>query len=280
MPRASVRAEVVNPGGLRVPPTEFRLFRAGVNESTKGSFLLDSQALAGVMEDYRRRGVDVNLDYDHQSLNPGVQAPAAGWCSLEMRDGELWAVNVRWTDKARAYLEAGEFRYFSPCFDADPETGRIRSLINVAITNVPALFQIEALVAAGAVSPNGRYDSMTTNERINNMIEKIRSLADGPNPDRYIEMAEREIDRALLLRSVKMSAVPENGMSSRTAATLSAWKKEVTRLTGKEFDAHNPHQEQSRVAASALRPEEDRIRIAAGVTVEQWLAYTPPARQW
>lgn len=134
-------------------PSEFRIFRSGENETTKGTFLFDSDSAASVMSEYEAHGIDVMLDYDHASLDtlasrdPAQAGKAAGWCRLEVRAGELWAVNVRWTEHAADALRAKEWRYMSPAFAADRE-GRIVSLLNVAITNLPATRRLEPLVAA------------------------------------------------------------------------------------------------------------------------------------
>lgn len=59
----------------------------------------------------------IPVDYDHQigktEINgqPGI---AAGWFSeFEVRDNGIWGL-VEWTDKAKAHLDAKEYRYLSP----------------------------------------------------------------------------------------------------------------------------------------------------------------------
>lgn len=135
----------------RVPPREFRLFRAGENETTKGTFLFDDRSAQAVMAQYRAHGIDLMVDYDHASLDVGVDPAlsgrAAGWFELEVRDGELWAVNVRWTPAAAAALADGEWRFMSPAFEVDEEM-RVVRVLNVAITNMPATRRLTPLVAA------------------------------------------------------------------------------------------------------------------------------------
>lgn len=136
----------------RDPPKEFRIFRAGANETTKGVFLFDEESQKTVMAAFARHGADVPIDYEHKMLDwlaPAEDMKAAGWFTPEVRDGDLWAVNVRWTSKAAAHLRDGEWRYMSPAFTTG-EDGRIVELINVALTNLPATHQLEALVAASA----------------------------------------------------------------------------------------------------------------------------------
>lgn len=137
-------------GEDRTVPTEFRIFAAGANPSDKGTFVFDGAAAKAVMDAYAAKAVPLTMDYEHMALSdPPVPAPAAAseW-TPEVRNGELWATGIKWTDKARAMLAAGEYRLFSPAFFHDPKTMRVLRIINVALTNTPALNGIAPLVAA------------------------------------------------------------------------------------------------------------------------------------
>ena len=96
-----------------------------------------------LIDDAESRATDYPIDYEHQILESktnGQPAPAAGWFRrLEARDDGLYAVDVRWTPRARQMIEAGEYRYISPVFSYDKTTGRITRLLMAAITNNPAL---------------------------------------------------------------------------------------------------------------------------------------------
>lgn len=137
------------------PPTEFRIFAAGWNDTSNGRFLFDDKAAEAVLTAYAEQGNDLPLDYDHAMLDdaprdPASAARAAGWFNLEVRSGELWAVNVRWTPPAAEALGQKEWRYYSPAFKVEPKSSRVTKLVNVALTNLPATKNMEPLVAAGA----------------------------------------------------------------------------------------------------------------------------------
>lgn len=139
----------------RVPPTEFRIFTAGVVSTTKGVFLFDDKAAVAVMTAYQEHGADIPVDYDHMMLDPFAPmggGKAAGWLKLEMRSGELWAADVRWTPAGADCLKNAEYRYISPAFYTDDE-GRMSRLINVALTNLPATHGLDPLVAANQKTP-------------------------------------------------------------------------------------------------------------------------------
>jgi hypothetical protein len=141
------------------PPAEFRIFAAGAFETSKGQFIFDKEACSSVLAAHKDQGIDLMLDYDHASLDSGTPDPsqsgkAAGWFDLEVRNGELWAVNVRWTPPAREAIARKEWRYMSPAFKAS-EDGHVLELLNVALTNMPATKRLTPLVAASA-STRGR----------------------------------------------------------------------------------------------------------------------------
>lgn len=146
-------------------PTEFRLFKKGWNVTENGKFLFDDKAAKAVMAAYQSWGVDLMIDLEHQSLEVEGGAPdptardARGWCKLELRDGELWACDVKWTADGVSRLSEKRQRYISPAFEADPKTKRVLKMINVAITAMPATHKTPALIAAsisggGAMDPN------------------------------------------------------------------------------------------------------------------------------
>ena len=109
-------------------------------------FEVDPESLADMVKAFAARGTDLVIDYEHQSLSGG-QAPAAGWIKdLEVREDGLWA-QVEWTSQAEGYLKQREYRYFSPVLRLDPATRRPQELMNVALTNIPAIQGINPVVA-------------------------------------------------------------------------------------------------------------------------------------
>ncbi len=153
--------EIPKVEGAAVPPTEFRLFFKGENYTTKGTFLFDEKSAEKIIDIWQSRGIDLMGDYEHMSLvEPPIIAPASTRkFDIEVRDGELWAVHIDWTEKAAGYISAGEYRYFSAAFDVDPETMQIVRLLNFALTNLPAADKIDPLVqariAARSYDPEG-----------------------------------------------------------------------------------------------------------------------------
>ncbi len=107
----------------------------------RGPFFVENAAEI-VAETMKRAGSkQIPVDYDHQidhATKNGQPAPAAGWISkFESRDNGIWGL-VEWTDRARAYLSAKEYRYLSPVLNNN-EKGEVICIRRAALTNKPAL---------------------------------------------------------------------------------------------------------------------------------------------
>lgn len=170
------------------PPTEFRLFKAGANETTKGTFLFDATAADAVMAAAAQRdGVDYPIDLEHLSLEStdsrGFDPDARGWFCLAVRNGELWAVNVRWTPDGQRRLSERTQRYVSPAFTVDDED-RVTEIVNVALVAMPATHGTPALVAANrrshaTMSKTAKDIKTQLAVRVALARQKITKLADG-----------------------------------------------------------------------------------------------------
>ncbi len=149
-------------------PSELRLFKVGPNPSVKGTFLWDEKAADAVMRKYRAMGRGITWDYDHAALRkdstqPDQTAKSAGICDLELRNGELWCVRIRWVKAAKDAIEAGEWPFYSPAFNTEiDKEGNKRPtwLISIALTGNPALHDLSELTEAASAL----YESMLVAE--------------------------------------------------------------------------------------------------------------------
>lgn len=114
-------------------------------KSAKGEFDVDGESFAAMKAQIAQRGVDLVVDYEHQTLT-GKQAPAAGWVKeLFLDDGQIKA-RVEWTDRAKAYLANREYRYLSPVITVRKADNKAMGLHSIALTNTPAIEHMEAIV--------------------------------------------------------------------------------------------------------------------------------------
>jgi phage I-like protein len=144
----------LGPAAAETPPREFRIFKAGWNVTTKGSVLFDEQAARDVMAAYTEQGTDQIVDLEHLSLDEDAEKfrtdakDARAHYRLELRNGELWATDVRWAPDGERRLREKTQRYISPAMFYHRETRRIVDLVNCALVSMPATHGAEALVAA------------------------------------------------------------------------------------------------------------------------------------
>jgi phage I-like protein len=146
-------------------PTEFLLLRGGENDSEKGTIIFDAESAASVMASQTARDVDLMVDLEHLSLDPSsprYDPDARAWYRVEVRDGDLYAINARWTDDGKRRLREKTQRYISPACFLD-KNDRVLKLVNVALTSMPALHGAPALVAARIDSASAKAYSVISN---------------------------------------------------------------------------------------------------------------------
>lgn len=168
---------------------EIQLFPAGEFRAADGrpkglsSWRIDATLAAALIAEVDARTNDLVLDYEHQTMltaENGQPAPAAGWFkSLEWRAGDgLYAIDVRWTERATAMIEAGEYRYISPVFAYDKKTGAVLRLVNAALTNNPALDGMDAVAASFLAQESPPQESLTMD--IDELLNQLRWMLNLP----------------------------------------------------------------------------------------------------
>jgi phage I-like protein len=145
------------------PPAQILISPWGRVESTAGSFLFDEQAAAATIEAFVAHGVDLPIDYEHQTLGgqysaPDGLAPAAGWIKAlravspeQAKDNQtpgLWA-EVVWTPEASEKLVDRKYRYISPVALVRRSDSRVIGLHSAALTNKPAIVGMRPVVNSG-----------------------------------------------------------------------------------------------------------------------------------
>ena len=136
-----------------------QLFPAGEFRAVDGrpaecaNWLMNADIAQALIATAAAKSTPYVLDYEHQTLKAatnGQPAPASGWFKdLEWRDGEGLFATVDWTAAAAKYIEAEEYRYISPVFSYD-KSGRVTGILHAALTNTPALDDMDAVMLAAA----------------------------------------------------------------------------------------------------------------------------------
>ena len=97
--------------------------------SSKGEFDVDDESYKAMKAQIAKRGVDLVVDYEHQTLE----------------DGQIKAV-VEWTPRGARYLENKEYRYLSPVVNVRKADNKAVGLHSLALTNTPAIEGMNPIV--------------------------------------------------------------------------------------------------------------------------------------
>jgi phage I-like protein len=201
--------------------------------------------------------MDVPIDYDHATdfaAPEGRPAPAAGWIrELTVRDGAIWG-RVEWTARAAAAIAAHEYRYVSPVFQFDPNTGRVTRLLRAGLTNNPNLY----LTAIAATDIRAARNEVQTMEEF---LAKARELL-ALGPDATVD----QITAAL-------AQVADAGRRAEAAAH--------SRLVDPALYVAIGEFQEALTELNALRAERVRERAAAAVDEAMRAGKLVPAqREW
>lgn len=133
-----------------------------------------------------QRKIDMVIDYEHATLkskNTGDPAPAAGWLKSAgftyIEGVGLCSTDFEWLDKAKAHIEAKEYKYISPVF-LYSKTGDVTTLINVALTNTPALDQLPEAKLAAAAQEFFAQNSIEQDSPMEELLEQLRWMLNLP----------------------------------------------------------------------------------------------------
>ena len=134
-------------------PISFCIWKSGNNETDHGPTIFSEMSAQLLLEEQEKRGNRYSIDIDHASLDP--MAPitnheAVGWFSIDVIEGDLWAVEIEWVNPTIVDgLKRGAWKYFSPAYCVN-DLGEVVSLINCALTANPATWNVTALASKTA----------------------------------------------------------------------------------------------------------------------------------
>lgn len=188
--------------------------------SAKGDFDVDEESFAAMKAQIAQKGVDLVVDYEHQTLT-GEQAPAAGWVKeLFLDDGHIKA-RVEWTPKAKEYLENREYRYHSPVITVRKADNKAMGLHSIALTNTPAIEHMDAIV--NSLNFEGGHNTMDFMKE----LAKLLGLGEDATEERVIEALKACVEEN---KSLKESA--EAGKQPPPEDDKVVANKEVCELLG------------------------------------------------
>ena len=216
--------------------------------SQKGEFDVDEESLAAMKAQIAERGVDLVVDYEHQTLT-GDRAPAAGWVKeLFAEDGHIKA-RVEWTLPAKQYLENKEYRYLSPVITVRKTDNKATGLHSLALTNTPAIAGMTPIVNSST------FEGGKTN--MNELIKKLAAalgLGEDAGEEQILEALSACIEENKALKEAAEGKKPGDGKQPPEEDTVIA-NKAVCELLGLPPPRSPPSSCPSRAASTgASRP--------------------------
>lgn len=198
------------------------------------------------------------VDYDHQSdfaatAKVGGTAPAAGWIKgLQSRADGIWGL-VDWTERATAHLASREYRYISPVFTFDPQTGAVKSLMRAGLTNNPNL-DLTAVASAGDIMDDQLTElrellGLPPDATIDDITAAVRDLltteqSAQPDLSRFVPIGDFErvttelnkLNKGVSIQSAEITVADQIGRG-RLPPFLKEWAVSLCSVNKPAFDA-------------------------------------------
>ena len=124
-------------------PTRVQLLPAGAKIMGRDGRNWSNHDPAQVVLNTQARKIDLPIDENHAlhlKAPLGESSPAFGWMrNITLNaQGETWA-DVEWTDAGRQLVESRQYRYLSPVFTFDKDTGDVIAIQSASFSNLPNL---------------------------------------------------------------------------------------------------------------------------------------------
>ena len=179
-------------------PEEVKILPVGTVNSEKGDFIVDQESYKEMKAEMQRRGIDIVIDYEHQTLKD-VQAPAGGWVKDLIYTPEAIVAKVEWTPKAKEYLKNKEYRYLSPVVLTRKSDSKAVVLHSLALTNTPAINGMFAIVNSVDFDT---YNTLTGGKEMD--LQRIKEILGLP-----AETPEEDVMNALVKVLEKVKDAPD-----------------------------------------------------------------------
>ncbi len=185
--------------------------------------VLDQAGADSIINIFSSIGNEMVIDYEHQTLGD-KEAPAAGWIRRLYKDAQGLRAAVSWTDRAKQFIQAREYRYFSPVMWIEAATRRVVAVENVALTNFPKIKNLRPLVAK-AISSTLDHPSRKEEATMLEKLKKLLGLA--------ADAAETKVEETVTLLVGKAK---EYETKVKSLETMVACKEVIEALGAKATD--------------------------------------------
>jgi len=177
-----------------------------VGRDGRGWKLSDPAAVAAAFDPAKEPQID--LEHSSQVAAPlGMPAPAVGWIKqIDVRDNALWG-RVEWNAEGEATVTSRAYRYLSPVFRYDVETGEILQIVSAGLTNSPNLemaalnrattetepMDKAVLDALGLAATATAADAVSAINALKADTATALNRAEAPDPARFVPRADHDL---------------------------------------------------------------------------------------
>jgi hypothetical protein len=226
-------------------PERVCLWEPGLVRGDFGENVWDAVAAEEVMQNFFARGNPLPIDVEHGTnpkANPKLDLnnppKGGGYALLEVdARGALWAVDIAWSDYARAEIESGSRRAISPDWQYDPTSKRPVRLNKISLVQNPGTHGIGLMASASGARENNMDTKMLRAALMAALATKdeasmraaleavVGELGDGAATeltDPALEMAGADTDPMADMKKVIASALARLDADGSRAATAAA----------------------------------------------------------
>lgn len=183
-------------------PEKIKVLPLGHVKSQKGDFDVDEESFRLMKKKFLERGLDIVIDYEHQTLKD-VQAPAGGWIKdLTLEDRAIVA-KVEWTPQAKKYLENKEYRYLSPVVLVRKADGKAIVLHSAGLTNTPAIDGMFPIINSLSLDD---YEGGNSNMDIIKRLAALLGLGEDATEEQVLEALNAQAADAKKLKEQQKKA--------------------------------------------------------------------------
>lgn len=238
-----------NETALQGVPETIKLLPLGLVKSQAGDFKVDEESFADIKNKFLDRGIDIVIDYEHQTLKD-VQAPAAGWIKDLYLEDDAIVAKVEWTPPARKYLENKEYKYLSPVVQVRKRDHKAIALHSGALTNTPAIDGMYPIVNSleAKLDEGGSTNNMDIIKKIAALLgldestpeeEVLQKLTDALKDAKQLQANAEAADKVVANKTIcGLLGLQPGAKTEDAAAAIQVLKAPVAGTVSKaDFDA-------------------------------------------
>lgn len=192
--------------------TKIKILPLGNVTTTKGNFVVDDTSVDLIIRTFKKRGLDIVIDYEHQSVSDDM-AIASGWIKELLVEDDCLVGLAEWTEQAKEQIKNKQYKYLSPTVFL--KNNRAVRLHSVALTNTPAIDNMYPLFLSDKANGDNKMDikkilefleldeSATTEDVLNKIAELKNNNKEDEDDDTELSANKDKLEVLALKQELK-----------------------------------------------------------------------------